>query len=214
MSVVIAIKENGKVYMASDSQETGGYSKITVTNPYNYKMWKTRGLNNSIIGHVGGCRDLGIIRYTNFIPKEKSSNGKIDMEFVQGQMVYDIYDSLDKRGFTITDGGPHMDSGLLFAYKDKIWDIKNCLYVVEIDDYVAIGSGEEAAKGSLASTAGEPVINRLIKAVVAASSVNINVGYPIVLSDTESCQFKLINEAEAKEVLHNNKLSRVSKIIN
>ena len=57
MSVVIAIKDKDKVYLAADSQCTCGASKLTLSNPNNYKIWKTKGLDNSIMCHTGACRD-------------------------------------------------------------------------------------------------------------------------------------------------------------
>ena len=57
MSVVVAIKENGRVYMGSDSQVTKGGTRITLKNPNNYKIWRVDGSDNAVMGHVGNVRD-------------------------------------------------------------------------------------------------------------------------------------------------------------
>ena len=212
MSVIIAIKDKDKVYIAADSQCTSGVSKLTLSNPSNYKIWKTKGLNNSIMGHTGFCRDLGIIRYNNFIPESRSLLGDIDIDFVQGKMVYDMFDALKERDFIETEDGLHMASSYLFTYKDKIFEISRWMFVLEIDDYTAIGAGKDSAMGSLASTVGEPIETRLIKAVIAAENIDLCVGYPIIITDTEICEFKIFYEDDIKKHLKMDKISRTSKI--
>jgi len=214
MSVVIAIKENDKVYLAADSMCSCGATKITLSNPNNFKIWKTKGLDNSIMCHTGACSDLGIIRFNNFIPESNALKGDVDIEFVQGQMIYDMFDALDERGFIDkTDGAPQMRSELLFAYKNKVWELTNSTYVFEIDDYVALGSGKDSAMGSLASTVGEKPEIRLIKAVIAASNIDLSVGYPIVITDTDTCEFKLYDKDDIKIILKTEDVSRVSRIL-
>lgn len=198
MSVVIAIKENNKVYLAVDSQCTCGASKLTLSNPNNYKIWKTRGLEHSFMCHTGMCRDIGVIKYTNFISEKCSMLGNIDIDFVQGKMIFDMYDALKERGFSDEDNGPHMASEFIFAYKDKVYELSRGLYVLEIDDYVALGSGRDSAMGSLASTVGQPVEDRLLKAVMAAQNIDLCVGYPIIITDTDTCEYKVYTEEDVK----------------
>lgn len=200
MSVVIAIKENDKVYLAVDSQCTCGVSKVTLTNPNNYKIWKTKGLDHSFMCHTGMCRDIGVVKYNCFISEKRRMLGDIDIDFVQGKMIFDMYDALKERNFTDDENGPHMASEFLFAYRDKIYELSRGLFVLEIDDYVALGSGRDSAMGSLAATVGEPVEERLLKAVVAAQNIDLAVGYPIIITDTESCEFKVYTEQDLKKV--------------
>ena len=40
MSVVVAIKKNGKVLMGADSQVTSGGTRTSLSNPNNYKIEK------------------------------------------------------------------------------------------------------------------------------------------------------------------------------
>lgn len=212
MSVIVAIKDKDKVYLAADSQCTFGASKLTLSNPSNYKIWKTKGLNNSIMCHIGDCRDLGIIRFNCFIPEARALLGDIDIDFVQGEMVYSMFDALKERDFIETEDGPHMASGYLFAYKDKLFEISRWMYVLEIDDYIAIGSGRDSALGSLSSTIGEPIETRLIKAIIAAENIDLCVGYPIIITDTETCEFKIYGEEDIKKCLKMNDISRTSKL--
>ena len=80
-----------------------------------------------------------------------------------------------------------INSEFLLAYKDKIFDIAPDGTVEEVEGYIAIGSGADAALGSLKHTTDEPVYDRLIKALDAASESNLYVSEPYVCMDTEHC---------------------------
>ena len=64
MSVIVAIKENGKIYMGSDSKSTMGSTRITLRNPNNFKIWKVLDTKNCLMGAVGNKRDSNIISDT------------------------------------------------------------------------------------------------------------------------------------------------------
>ena len=49
MSVVVAIKENGKVTIGADSQCTRGGTRRTLSNPNNYKVWRVLDAENCIM---------------------------------------------------------------------------------------------------------------------------------------------------------------------
>ena len=40
MSVVVAIKEDNKIYIGADSQYTSGGTRRSLSNPNNYKIWE------------------------------------------------------------------------------------------------------------------------------------------------------------------------------
>ena len=93
-----------------------------------------------------------------------------------------------------------MSSRFLFAYKHLLYMIGAYASVIEIDDYIAIGYGESKAIGSLSTSQNEEnQTSRTIKAIKASASNNIHVDYPIIISDTNSTEFKIIrisNESE------------------
>ena len=203
MSVAIAIKQNDKVYVGVDSLTSCGFSKITLSNPNNYKMWKTRGLDNSLMAHTGNARDMGVVKFQNYIPEVRSLTQDIDFEFVQTELMYDIFDSCKERGFVNdNDEGPSLTSSYLFTYQDKIYLLNTDLTVIEFNDYAAIGSGKDSALGSLASSKNDPVEIRIIKAIIAASNIDLHVGFPIIISNTESTEFLVIHEEYAKKALN------------
>lgn len=49
MSVIIAIKKDDVVYLGADSYVTRGGSRMSLSNPNNYKIWKVRGVENCLM---------------------------------------------------------------------------------------------------------------------------------------------------------------------
>ena len=97
MSVVVAVKENGKIYIGADSQVTRGGTRATLKNPNNYKIWKVIGAPNCLMGHVGNVRDANVIRIMDRLVTEYHIFKEyIDFEFVVAKIVPDILEELRK----------------------------------------------------------------------------------------------------------------------
>lgn len=157
MSVVVAIKDGNRVYMGADSQSTKGSTRITLRNPNNFKIWKVLDSNNCLMASVGASRDANVIRLVQGIVDEYDEFAKrVNYRFVVKYIVPNIVRELKRAGFIKDENYiEHINSAFLFAYKDKAFLIDSDLCVLEIDDYVAIGSGAPEAIGSLLSTEGE-----------------------------------------------------------
>ena len=206
MSVVVAIRENGKVYMGADSQVTKGGTRITLKNPNNYKIWKVKGVDNCLMAHVGNVREATVVRVMDdLISDYELYRGNIDFEFVVKKVVPRIVNEL--RDYDYLDSGVfnQMDSRFLFAYEDKLYLINSDGCVLEIDDCTVIGSGECEAVGSLLSTDTENPETRIVKAIKASAASDIYVDYPIVMTDTESTEFEIITENTEKEYINSKK---------
>lgn len=197
MSVIVAIKHNGVVYMGADSQVTKGGSRTTLRNPNNYKIWKIEGSEHGLMGSVGNLRDACVMRLSrSFIDDYDEYLNRVDYRYVVTYVVPEIIKTLKKANFIKSkdDYIDFLDSSYLFAHQDKLYNISNDCSVVEVDDFVAIGSGAPEAIGSLLSTEGEDPRTRIIKAIKASAATDIYVDYPIILSDTNKCEFLVITE--------------------
>jgi hypothetical protein len=75
-----------------------------------------------------------------------------------------------------------------------IW---NDLSVSEIDDYLAIGSGAEVARGALFATVAEDPFKRIVTSIDAAASTTLFVDDGIDLLVTENRDEDLDNAAKA-----------------
>ena len=209
MSVVVAIKEDGKIYLGADSQVTKGGSRTTLKNKNNYKIWQVDGVDNCMMGHVGNVRDANIVRLmSGLVDDYDEYRDRINYRFVVKYIVPEIIKELKDAHFLKLDGDylEYLNSSFIFAYKDKLFCINTDATVMEIDDYVAIGSGSQEALGSLLSTEGQNPKKRLVKAIKASAANDIYVDYPIILSDTEKCEFEVITEKnESKYIPQSNK---------
>ena len=191
MSVVIAIKENGVTYMAADTQISFGDSKRHLKSDSLQKVWAVADTPNCIMGGVGLARDLNLIRYctSELIPEASVLKNEINVGTIMLNTVPAIFESIRNYTQLVTgcDKDIPINSEFVLAYKDKIFDIAPDGTVEQVEDYIAIGSGADAALGSLKHTTDEPVYDRLIKALDAASESNLYVSEPYVCMDTEHC---------------------------
>lgn len=198
MSVVVAIKEGNKVYLGCDSQVTKGGTRTTLKNPNNYKIWKVAGVDNCLMGSVGNVRDANIVRLMNGLVTEYNVfKNHVDYGFVVKKIVPDIVDELKQYGMVKDEKFvDFIDSSFIFAFQDQLFVIGRDRSVIEVDDYVAIGSGEDQAIGSLLSTDGDKPKDRIVKAIKASAASDIYVDYPIILTDTENTEFEVITEKD------------------
>lgn len=203
MSVVVAIKKDNKVYIGADSQVTRGGTRATLKNPNNYKIWKVKNVDNCLMAHVGVVRDANIVRLMdNLVTEYNVFKNHVDYEFVVKKVVPDIFSELKEYGYLKDDKYvEQMDSKYLFAFRDQLYVINNDGCVLEVDDYIAIGSGEDQAIGSLLSTEGEKPEVRIIKAIKSSAASDIYVDYPIILTDSEKTEFEIISESDEKKYL-------------
>ena len=194
MSVVVAIKEGGKVFVGADSQVTRGGTRTTLSNPNNYKIWKVNGTDYCLMAHVGWVRDANVVRTLYIVDDYDVYRDCIDFRYVVKRVVPQITEALTDAKFLKEGYIESTDSSYLFIYKDRLFCIGSDLSVVEVEDFVAIGSGANQAIGSLLSTEGESPEERIITAIKASAASDIYVDYPIIITDSESTEFKVIYE--------------------
>ena len=204
MSVVVGIKKDGVVYLGADSQSSRGGTRTSLSNPNNYKIWKVKGVSNCLMGHVGALRDACVVRIMrNLVREIDAIHEEVDYEYVVSRIVPMIVDELKEYSYIEKSGKLEiLDSRFLFAFKDHLYVIGNDTTVIEIDDCVAIGSGESEAIGSLLTSSDEEnPHNRIVKAIKASAAHDIYVDYPIVTSDTLNMEFEVITETNINEFI-------------
>ena len=207
MSVVVAIKKDGVVYVGADSQVTRGGTRVTLSNPNNYKVWKVKGVDNCLMGHVGLMREANIVRLMDDLVTEYNVfKNQIGYEFIVKHVVPSIFEELKRYGYLADEQFiKDIESRFLFIYKDQLYTIGFDGNVIEVDDYVAIGSGEDQAIGSLLSTEGENPKSRIVKAIKASAASDIYVDYPIILANSNDTEFEIINEKDERKYLKTDK---------
>ena len=124
MSVIVAIKENGVVYMGADSQTTAGRRKRNGLNETAYKI--TRLKNGMLVGFCGRvAAKQAILSMEDVFVLDKE--GGLNKKHIVKEIVPKLVDKMQLIGDE--DSGA-LDVSILLAYKDNlfkqsvsIWDI-------------------------------------------------------------------------------------------
>ena len=200
MSVIVAIKKDGVIYMGADSQVSRGGTRTTLSNPKNYKIWAMSDTDNCLMGSVGVLRIANIIKVADgLIPEIVDLKDGVDFRFVVKSFVPRLMEELESYEALTRekDELPNMEASFLLAYHDRLYSIDRFGCVIEVDDFCAIGSGASEALGSLLSSVGiDDPVARIKMAIKASAANDIYVDYPIVVSDTESVKFKVFYEKD------------------
>lgn len=198
MSVVVAIKDGDKVWMACDSQVTGGWTKHTLTNPNNYKMTKLAKEPETLIGIVGSAKSINVIRIQDEMVDEltKLKDG-FNFKYVVEKIVPKLQNLM--RSYQLTKKTKDqdwevMESNFTFAHKDKLFTIDGWGYVTEVDDYCADGSGFELALGYMNQHSDKSKKDAIIKAVKSACVNDLYVNYPIIVMNTKDDEVIIIEK--------------------
>lgn len=188
MSVIVAIKENGVVYLGADTQTTiGTKRRKTSLHETNFKINK---LENGIL--LGFC---GLVAKKQEILSIKKiftldENGCMNKEHIVKNIIPKLVRGLNKE-----DGEWCLGVTILLAYKDSMYYINSLLEVVKLNDYAKIGSGSSYVDYAILSTKGKgiPVKERLLKALTESAKRCDAVCGPYVLIDTKDLQYEIID---------------------
>ncbi|MBQ7761449.1 MAG: hypothetical protein IJ400_05270 [Clostridia bacterium] len=187
MSVVVAVKRDGVVYMGADTQTTSGMAKTTYLKESNLKI---RVFDNGIIlGHVGSVAKKSIIAHSkNIIPKLKLENGVLTKRVIVEQLI----PMLKKEEVFFDKEEGQIDVSALVAYKDKLFRLRNET-VTEICEFCSIGSGTNFAWTQLESFHKKlDPVSLLIKSMDASARNITSVSAPFVVVNTRDMKIEVV----------------------
>ena len=201
MSLVIAIKDKDRIVLGADKQVSAGDSK----NHTSTKIWPVAELDGAVMGGVGSARASQIIQYSDIIDK---NHFKVEptTDYIICSLAPIIAQTLKANGIVVEPGEGGlcdlMPNSFIFAYKDRAWLIWNDLSVSEIDDYLAIGSGSDVARGALFVTADKNPFDRIVSCIDAAAENTLFVdnGIDILVTDEHKDDEKLLAKALGLEI--------------
>ena len=110
-----------------------------------------------------------------------------------------------------------LPNSFLFAYEDQAWMIWNDLSVSEIEDYLAIGSASDVAKGVLFATTDKNPFDRIVTCIDAAAEATLYVDHGIDFLATKfydkdrSAMCKALGLEQPKEEESNKKVATKAK---
>ena len=143
MSLVIAVKKDGVIYMGADTQTTcGRREKRAHLSPGYLKLLRLP--NGIILGRVGNVHSL---QYIWAHPEwfTLPEDGVLTKRHVVNEIIPHIYRCFRDNDLFEKDGKEDplsMGDALLMAHRDKLFLINDRLGVIQIEHYAAIGAGE------------------------------------------------------------------------
>jgi ATP-dependent protease HslVU (ClpYQ) peptidase subunit len=210
MSVVVAFKVDGIVYIGADSQVSGDMKGIH-TSPNNFKVKPINGLEYGLVSTVGRTVISNLLRVKNDLVDVKKLKGKtLGYEDVVRDVVPKLIAYHRELGLIAEDEVPaSLSISCLIAHRDRLFLIQSNDggVVFEIEGHCVIGSGSYEAGGSLAATTGLDPVERIVKAISVAKELDRGVDFPIIIRNTgndqtivvtEQMEFKTINVEGSK----------------
>jgi len=196
MSLIVALKYKGKIYIGSDSLAIKDDTKYYLINANNRRIFPVKGCSNMLMALSGRLIESNIARCLELVPDAVALKGNVDFEFMVTKFVPKLFDAFNNRNLLNThDDGYYCDSDMIVAYKNQMFEIFSDGTVLECDDYAVIGCGGDEVLGSLMSTNNiDDPKKRIVLALKAGLRDNNRVAYPIIVTDTETCEFEVICE--------------------
>ena len=157
MSIVVAIRKDGRTVMASDSQSNYDQHRELAPNQVVRKLLK---LGNTWLGATGWGLYENILR--NYVSSRKSFRlGNEDQlfTFFQGfwRALHERYSYVNDQGDK-DDKSPFadLDASFLLANRNGIFQVSSDMSVGRFEQFQAIGSGADYATGAMHALYGQP----------------------------------------------------------
>ena len=187
MSVIIAVKENGTIYMGADTQTTAGYRKSTMLNEMGFKVSK---LDNGIL--VGFCGRVAskqtIMSMQDMFTLDEQ--GKLTKRHIVKEIVPKLIDSMGEIG---GDEMGELEVTILLVYKDQMYKITSALDVIHLNEIGCLGAGKNYTYYALMKMKNLPLRERMLQALIHSAKHCESVCGPYVFIDTEKQEFEIID---------------------
>jgi hypothetical protein len=177
MTCIVAIAEKGKVYMGADSYGSNGYSGTYVSNPKCFIS------GEFLIGCTSTFRLIDLLAHHLKVPKVHEDEHCDPDKFMRVYFINAVRKCLTENNHITINAGMESGGNFLVGYRGKIYEIQPDFSVLNVPDYGgSVGSGENAARGSLWTTKDLKMSpeKRVLVALQSAEAVNCGVRGPFV----------------------------------
>ena len=176
MTCIVGIKKGGVVYMGGDSIQIDSKDDVGITvHPKVFKV------GDFLVGSCGGVRQRQLMQYT-FRPALTGDNYVSDMDYMVRAFIPGLQRCFKEGDYDPGENGPTF----LVGFKGHIYIVGPGFHVLEFEnDYVALGTGQPYACGSLHTTDANlsewTPEDRIRKALSAAEHHNAGVRGPFTI---------------------------------
>ena len=190
MSVVIAVKQGGRIWFGADTQLTSGSDRYNYLSEGDYKVAK---LDNGILLSWTGETAVWqtILGHLDWFTL--NGKGELTKEHIVTKILPNLYGGLKEedaleRG---DEGIPLMMTGrMTLACKDKLFEICRDFQVMRYEDYQATGSGAHAVLYGLSKMDKTQDINaQLLELLRISAKHDTAVSAPFIFIDTQDLQY-------------------------
>lgn len=177
MACIVAIIDNGKIWMGGDSAGIAGQSLTPRKDPKVYIV------DDFIFGFTTSFRMGQILGYRFKSPKHDT--GVSIEEYLNTSFIDHIRELFKDCGYAHISNNTEQGGTFLVGYQGRLFRIESDYQVGEnLHPYDAIGCGAEIALGSLYSTSGDPE-SRIKIALGAAETFCTGVRQPFLIKHLE-----------------------------
>ena len=184
MSVIVAVKENGVVYMGADTQTSAGKIKYNFINETEYKIKRLD--NGVLIGFCGSVAAEQVISKDIFTLDE---DGRLTKAHIVKEIIPKLIDKMGQIG-EIEKG--EMNVSALIAHNEALYRINSNLDVIKLNENGKAGSGLYYVDYAL-SLKDLPVRERILKALVESARRTDTVSGPFILIDTKNKTYEIVD---------------------
>jgi hypothetical protein len=171
MTCIVAVAEDGVVWMGADSAGVSGLSLAVRRDP---KIYRVGGF---LFGFTSSFRMGQLLGY-KFVPPQHHSD--LDVERYMATVFVDaLRDTMKAGGYARTRDGAEEAGEFLVGYQGRIFKLCSDYQVAEnIEPFDAVGCGSDLAIGALHATQDRSPEYRVISALEAAEAFSAGVRRP------------------------------------
>ena len=171
MTCIVAVAQDGKVWMGADSAGASGYDLTVRMDP---KIFRVGGM---LIGFTSSFRMGQLLGYRLALPRHHPDQSVDD--YLHREFIDSVRDTLKAGGFVSNSSGREDSGTFLVGYAGRVFTVYDDFQIAEsAHPFAACGSGAAVALGSMHSTSELPPNVRLEKALRAAEAFNAGVRAP------------------------------------
>lgn len=190
--MIIAIKEKDKVVIGYSNTENWG--KLANED---YIDEENVAIKFTTTGYLFACADMNrrsdILLYDNDL---------LNMEITPKSVIKDVIPYIKNKlreNDKPLDEDRRWKNALIICNNDKLYDIDPLFGLYDVDDYVCHGYRVETIKSVLDDTIRLSAEERILRAVNFASKLHKESMFPLIITDTQEKQFKIIYEGEVED---------------
>lgn len=171
MTCIIGLKYKGDIYIGADSAGIGGLSIDTRVDSKIYEV------DEFIFGFTSSFRMGQLLGYS-FSPPEHKRDVSIE-KFMCTVFIDEVRSTLKDGGFSRQISGEDHGGTFVVGYRGRLFVIYDDYQVAEVkDDYVAVGCGEDLAKGAMYANKKLLPLKRIRNALEASAHFSAGVRAP------------------------------------